>query len=417
MFLSRAAALGAVVFLAACQSGTSVQLARPKPPTPGASQQALTGTGYAGTATFSAPLVDPATWSGSPIGSGTWSAQSTPPRSGGNQSIAADDFSDPTQAVHYVMVGGLSSGSSSFFGIVSLTSFAVGTRLVDNVSTFAGIFDSATGNPIALATGGTLVITAAGATITGSFNGTLEDVQGTPPPGCRSNADCAAGEVCSAGQCVTAPNPPACTTSAQCAAGQVCTNGQCVTSTPPGCTSSAQCAAGQVCSNGQCVTSTPPPTCQTNADCSVREVCSAGQCVPAPVAGSCTGQGTGAYSGSAGSTATCSALGTGALSLTNGIAGFGEDENGQLALFVFDPGAGSNGLVLPLSACPAAAGAVSVSPVQLYSQVNAGPGVTLVAIREGSGTVTFTSVGARYTGTFSVTLTGGGSLTGSFDVQ
>ncbi|MCK6513039.1 hypothetical protein L6R29_24175 [Myxococcota bacterium] len=69
------------------------------------------------------------------------------------------------------------------------------------------------------------------------------------PPPCASNADCAAGQVCSNGQCQ--PHITPCASDADCAAGQVCQNGQCQPHTTP-CTSNANCAAGQVCQNGQC---------------------------------------------------------------------------------------------------------------------------------------------------------------------
>src|SRR5688572_3526724 len=108
MFLSRAAAaLTVVVCLAACQSSAPVTFARPKPPT---AKQAVGGVGYAATATFNAPVVNPNTWTGTPMGTGTYSAMSTPPQSGGNQSIAADD-----QGVYYIVIGNLTAGPGNFF--------------------------------------------------------------------------------------------------------------------------------------------------------------------------------------------------------------------------------------------------------------------------------------------------------------
>ena len=44
--------------------------------------QALSS-GYPGTATFDAPVVDPNTWSGSPMGTGSWNVSSTPASTGG----------------------------------------------------------------------------------------------------------------------------------------------------------------------------------------------------------------------------------------------------------------------------------------------------------------------------------------------
>ncbi len=60
---------------------------------------------------------------------------------------------------------------------------------------------------------------------------------------------------------------------------------------------------------------------------------------------------------------------------------------------------------------------MAVSGAAVMSVIpNAAPGLTLYAQRDASGTITFTGVG-HYTGTFSLTITGGGSDTGSFDVQ
>ncbi len=499
MFLSRAAALAVVVCLAGCQSSSSVTFARPKMPT---AQQAVGGVGYSGTATFDAPVVNPNTWTGSPIGTGTWSAQSAPPRSGGTQSIAA---AEPAQSIYYLIIGNLSAGPSEFFGIISTNPFAVGSRLVDNSTTFAGIFDGNTGDPIALASGGTLNITAAGATIVGTFNGTLEDYQAAPqcttnaqcpsgstcqggrcvptPPQCTSNAQCPAGSSCQNGTCVSNPNPtctsnsqcsspavcqngqcvvpglcrvdsdcpsgqvcdvatatcvaaPQCTSNAQCPAGSSCVGGACVPN-PPQCTSNAQCPAGSSCVGGACVPNPPqctsnaqcpagsscqggacvpnPPQCTSNAQCPAGSVCAGGRCVANP--GTCQAQGTGGYSGSVNATATCSALGSGAISVSQGFAALGEDENGQLALFVIDGANGADGVVIPLSSCPAASGSVSVSGAKLYSQTSAGAGLTLYAVRAASGTVTFTTGGPHYTGTFSLTLAAGGTVSGNFDVQ
>src|SRR5262249_27236297 len=162
-----------------------------------------------------------------------------------------------------------------------------------------------------------------------------------------------------------------------------------------------------VCQNGQCVV---PGMCRVDADCATGQVCAAGTCVTGPANPPlCDAQGTGAYSGSAGAVATCSAVGT-ALSLTNGMAAIGQERDGHLALVIVDAGASSNGIVIPLSACPAGSGTVSVSGAQIYSEVNGGPGLTLFAVRSASGSVTFTAAGSHLTGTISLNVTGGGTV-------
>jgi Cys-rich repeat protein len=395
--------------------------------------QALGGTGYSGTAQFTAPVVDPNTWQGNPIGTGTWSAQSTPAQSGGTQAIAAvDSASSPGQTYRYVVVGNFATGSGRFFAVISDQPFAVGAAQVDNQHLFAGLFDAVTGEPVALADSGTVTFTQVGGlggTVDGTFSGTLDDVQA----GCTTNADCAAGQVCSSNTCVAAT--PSCTTSADCAAGQVCSSGACV-AIPGGCTSSTQCPAGASCIAGVCSAA----GCTSDADCAARESCLANTCVPSSGGcsssaqcpsgmtcqagacvggnpGSCGAQGTGSYSGSATVPMTCSALGNGAISLTNGMAYLGSDQTGSgIALYVLDPNGRSDGVVLPLSACPSGPGPLQASGQVYASGSNAGPGVTLVAVYDASGTVNFTGVG-HYTGTFSLTLTGGGTVSGSFDLQ
>ncbi|MCH8030145.1 MAG: hypothetical protein IH874_09495 [Candidatus Dadabacteria bacterium] len=70
----------------------------------------------------------------------------------------------------------------------------------------------------------------------------------TPLPECTVDADCLAGEVCEAGNCVAAPE---CTVDADCAEGEVCEAGDCVV--PPECTVDTDCAAGQVCALELCI--------------------------------------------------------------------------------------------------------------------------------------------------------------------
>src|SRR5947209_7360131 len=83
--------LTASLLSAACtQSQSSPQKGRinfrVQPPT---SRSALgSGSGASGTATFDAPMVDPQTWAGSPIGTGNFSVALSPALSGGPGSVA-----------------------------------------------------------------------------------------------------------------------------------------------------------------------------------------------------------------------------------------------------------------------------------------------------------------------------------------
>ncbi|MCH8028826.1 MAG: hypothetical protein IH874_02710 [Candidatus Dadabacteria bacterium] len=69
-----------------------------------------------------------------------------------------------------------------------------------------------------------------------------------PLPECTTDADCAEGEVCEAGECVPAPE---CIIDADCAEGEVCEVGTCIEE--PECTVDADCAEGEVCEAGACV--------------------------------------------------------------------------------------------------------------------------------------------------------------------
>jgi len=105
---------------------------------------------------------------------------------------------------------------------------------------------------------------------------------GSPPPAvtsCTADADCGAGEVCTAGECVPDASG-GCTSDADCATGETCTNGACVADTTGGCTSDADCATGETCTNGACVAETTGG-CTSDADCASGEVCDNGACMTA----------------------------------------------------------------------------------------------------------------------------------------
>jgi Cys-rich repeat protein len=429
--------VGLLVLAGCTQQQTPATFSRPQPK--GHTTQAVS-TGYPGTATFDAPVVDPNTWSGSPMGTGSWNVSSTPASTGGPDSIGGIDSASGATS-QYVAISNFHGAPGQVFAVVSDgVALTVGTLAINNTTLYAGVFDGNTGDPASLATSGTVTLTAAGGIggrITGTFSGTLDDVaapppgctssaqcasgevcvSGTcvrPPPGCTSNAQCSSGQICQAGACVTPP-PPGCTSNAQCSSGQVCQSGVCVTAPPPGCTSNAQCSTGQVCQSGVCVTP-PPPGCTTNAQCGAGQTCQSGRCVTTgPV--SCNGlQGNGSYAGSTGSLAVCTAFAGAAVSVPSAAAMIGDDGHGLLALFVIDPAQDMAGVSLPLSGCPSAPGTVAVSGATFYDQTSSG-GTTLYAARAATAaSVTYSVVGSHLQGTFSVTLAGG-AVSGTFDVQ
>ncbi len=422
-------------------------------------RDALGGVTVAATATFDAPVIDANTTTAPSVGTGNFTV--APSTTGGNTSIGVIDNSS-RPPLYYVMVGDLmGSNPTAFLSIISDVPFTTGTHPIDNVHSFAGLFDPYTGNPTHLATSGSVTFTQVGGVggrWVGSFSGDLEEVQAAP--GCQSTADCATGEVCSNGTCVRAP-PPQCTSNSQCATGQVCQGGVCVPSTPA-CVQDSDCAAGQICAGGQCQTFSPPQ-CQADSDCSRGEVCQANVCVPAapqctsnaqcpsgwacqsgqcvPPTSQCTSnaqcpsgwqcvrgtcspgttapacegqQGDGSLSGSTSAVASCAAIPAGSVSITQGVAVIDD----ELRLVIFDPSAGDEGAMLELAVCPGAPGTLSlgnglvsashIKDVQLAD-------LRLYAERRASAaTLTLTRVTPTLAGTFSLTLAAGGNVNGSF---
>jgi Cys-rich repeat protein len=172
--MSWALVLSALVSVG-CTNGSGPTLARPNTQlVKSQSRQALGGTGLAASAQFDAPVIDANTQSPSSPGTGTF---------------------------NYVIVGDLNGNPASFFAVIADVPFTVGTVAIDNVHFYAGLFDTATGNPTHLATGGSVTFSTAGGIggrWVGSFTGTVDEVA----PQCQSSADCATGEVCSNGTCV-----------------------------------------------------------------------------------------------------------------------------------------------------------------------------------------------------------------------
>ena len=428
---------------AGCTNGGGPVLARPNAQSVKAqARDALggTGTALAATATFNAPVIDANSTSNPTPGTGSFTV--APSTTGGNGSLGViDSAGSPT--MHYVMVGDLMGNPTSFFAVIADVPFTVGAHAIDNVHFYAGLFNPQTGNPTHLATNGTVTFTQAGGIggrWVGSFTGDVEAVQATP--GCVSTADCASGEVCSNGTCVRAP-PPQCTSSAQCAAGNVCQAGVCVPATPPpACVVNTDCATGQICASGQCVVLTPPPACQVDADCVRGQVCQAGQCVPpAPQCNSsaqcpagwvcqagqcnpgrttsvCEGQqGNGSLSGSVTGVASCAAIPAGSVSITQGFAAIDD----QRRLVIFDQSAASEGAMLELTVCPGAAGTLTLgSGLISAAHIKDIDTATLRLYAErkaSSASLTLTRISPSLAGSFSMTLSAGGTVTGSFTMQ
>ena len=457
-----------VGLLAGCaDSGPRLQLQVPRAPRSSSALGSGTTPSVPANATFDAPLIDPNSWNGTPIGTGSFSVALTPTASGGPSSIA---FTDPQGADHYVMIGDFNSTTGSGLALISDTAWVLGANPLNGATKTAVVFDTSTGTVTGIARTGTVTLTAAGTSlgqrVTGSVSASFVPYTATPP-GCVVDADCASGEVCQSGQCVRS-TPPACTSSSQCATGQVCQSGACVQPQPqdagpgpacvtdrdcgsnqrcnagqcvavaPGCTSNSQCAAGQSCLGGQCITPnpgctsnaqcaagqsciggqcvTPNPGCTSNAQCPRGLVCQAGACVSIGPAGCAPKQGSGSYAGSFGSVNTCSALGTGAVSLSSAGAAI-DDDNGQLTLFIVDPATQRDGVIIELNACPSAAGSTTGLQAALYKSQQTPQGVVLSAMVPGTASIQWTQVGATLAGTVSLSFGTGGTVTGSFSVQ
>lgn len=405
------------LFAVGCTNGNGPTLARPNTQLmKSQSQQALGGSGLAASAQFDAPVIDANTQSSLSPGTGSFTV--APSTTGGPGSLGVIDASGiPTW--NYVIVGDLNGNPQSFFAVIADVPFTVGTQAIDNVHFYAGLFDTATGNPTHLASSGSVTFTTAGRVggrWVGSFSGALDAVSAPPPPQCQTSADCAAGEVCSAGTCVRAPPPPPqCQTSADCASGQQCQAGVCVVIAPPACQVDADCALNEQCLRGTCVVVAPPPQCTSSSQCFVGQVCQAGQCVPGPTTSRCEGQqGDGSVTGQVSTVASCAALPASSVALSQAVAIIDD----ELRLVVFDPNTGDEGVMLELAVCPGAVGTLSLgNGLVAASHVKdvQTTDLRLFAERRASAaTLTLTQVSPTLAGSFSLTLAAGGAVSGGF---
>lgn len=83
-------------------------------------------------------------------------------------------------------------------------------------------------------------------------------------PGCKSDKECKAGQVCDANKCVE------CKTDANCPSGKKCSAGACVAKAQ--CLNDDQCPLGQVCQAGSC------KPCASDGECGPGGACEAGAC-------------------------------------------------------------------------------------------------------------------------------------------
>ncbi|MBI5495181.1 MAG: hypothetical protein HY904_09130 [Deltaproteobacteria bacterium] len=86
---------------------------------------------------------------------------------------------------------------------------------------------------------------------------------------CRSNQDCAAGDVCQSEQCITA-----CNTDRDCVNQRTCLSGVCVV--PASCAEDGDCRIGELCLRGRCMSSSVP--CENQAACPDGLHCTNGLC-------------------------------------------------------------------------------------------------------------------------------------------
>lgn len=121
-----------------------------------------------------------------------------------------------------------------------------------------------------------------GGTVAERDGGTTEerDAPVPIPIGCRSSAECDAGELCVAGDC--RPEGDICRSDVDCGAGRGCVDGAC----RPYCASDAECGGG-TCTDGRC---DPSTECRDGLDCAEGEICLHGDCtIGCETAADCAG--------------------------------------------------------------------------------------------------------------------------------
>jgi len=332
-----------------------------------------------GSASFDAPVVDTSTWAGTPAGTGTYAVSlASGSLSGGPQSAAASGTDSAGTLWHEVIVADFSVASGGALAVaIDDATFASGTLTIDGVHVMASVFDISTGNELAQATGGTVTLSAAGSAVgsevTGSLAGSFVS-SATTSSTCSTDTDCPRGDVCTAGTCTVPSQPSGCSTDSDCPSGETCQSGVCTAPTQ-----------GTACANGQ---------------------------------------GTGAFTVQIAASDVCSALTATLVNVPNAQAQTGAiDASGSPTIVLVDPSSpNGNMLALELTACPSAAGTLSIgSGVEAYAYVdfpNAGTHLSLYAVYQAtSGSVIFTAVGATLAGSATLGFDNGGSATANFDLQ
>jgi hypothetical protein len=114
-----------------------------------------------------------------------------------------------------------------------------------------------------------------GRTCTAGTCGTCGGGSANGPCPCAKDAECKTGNVCQAGACT--PKANVCQFASECAEGDQCSNGQCVSAC-----AGTTCAAGSTCVKGGCIPDAVGATCNDNSQCAAPSPqCVGGRCAAA----------------------------------------------------------------------------------------------------------------------------------------
>ena len=122
-------------------------------------------------------------------------------------------------------------------------------------------------------------------------------------------------------------------------------------------------------------------------------------------------------SGAVTTVASCAAIPAGSVSLTQGFAAVDD----ELRLVIFDPSSGDQGAVLELTVCPGAPGTLTLGnglTAAAYIKDVQTADLRLYAERKASSaSLILTRVSPTLAGSFALTLSAGGTVSGSFTMH